>query len=279
MIGLIKLMRIPNDFTIGFAVIVGEYIGFLGYPSLKTLLLGFISGFFISASIMVINDILDIEVDRINAPYRPLPSGIIDVKTASLFSSMLFVIGIVTSYLLSILNFIIAFLFWILGVVYNWKLKRRGLIGNSIVSLSVAIPFLYGSIAVGRLNNLLIILFSSMAFLTNMGREVIKGILDLKGDREKGINTIAVKYGSFSAYKLSIFFILVAISISILPPFLDLVNIYFYSPLVFLTDFLLLFSLYLGQKLDDNSLFRAKKLILYSMLTGLLAFIVGVIHL
>ena len=39
------------------------------------MVLGFVTGFAICAFSMVVNDYYDIEVDRVNQPTRPLPSG------------------------------------------------------------------------------------------------------------------------------------------------------------------------------------------------------------
>ena len=72
---IIELMRPANSLMVGFAVLVGAVVvhpnSLLGvFP-----LMGFLTGFFISSYSMVVNDRYDVEVDRINAPQRPLPSG------------------------------------------------------------------------------------------------------------------------------------------------------------------------------------------------------------
>ena len=62
---------------IGFAVIVGAFVSKPATIDAATLLLGFVTGFAICGYSMVINDYYDIEVDRVNQPDRPLPSGAI----------------------------------------------------------------------------------------------------------------------------------------------------------------------------------------------------------
>ena len=272
--GYLRLMRIPNDVTIGIAVIVGEYIGLASLPAPWYMINGFFSGFLTSASVMVINDVCDVDVDRVNAPHRPIPSGLITINEAKLFSLTLVALGLFTAFSLTIWNVLIVILFWSLGIVYDWKLKRTGLIGNSIVSLSVAIPFLYGSLAVQEINNLLILLFSTMAFLTNMGREIIKGIMDYEGDKKAGIKTAAVLYGPKQSYMLSASLIIIAIFLSVIPPLINLVNFY-YILLVSITDFLLLYSIYVGYKLNNNKLNEAKTIILGGMIVGLFAYMIG----
>ena len=277
--GLIQLMRVPNDIVIGLAVIVGEVMGIGHLPQLDVVLLGFLSGFFTCASIMVLNDVFDIEIDRINAPNRPLPSGLINVTTATVFSIFLFLMGMFTALLLSKLNLIVVIIFWLLGALYNWRLKKTGFLGNIIVSLSVAIPFFYGALAIGRGMDILVLLFSSMAFLTNLGREIIKGIMDVKGDLKGGVMTIAVKYGPSTAYSLSAFLILIAVLISPIPIFLGIVNVFLYTPLVAVTDLLLLYAVFKAHSQEHKDLYESKKLILYGMFVGILAFMFGVIAL
>ncbi len=277
--GLIQLMRVPNDIVIGLAVIVGEVMGVGNLPQLNIVVLGFLSGFFTCASIMVLNDVFDIDIDKINAPSRPLPSGLVSISIATVFSILLFLIGMSTALLLSTLNLIIVIIFWLLGVLYNWRLKKTGFLGNVVVSLSVAIPFFYGAVAIGRGMDLLVLLFSSMAFLTNLGREIIKGIMDVKGDLKGGVMTIAVKYGSSTAYYLSTLLILIAVLISPIPIILSIVNIYLYTPLVVLTDMLLIYAVFKARSQEHKNLYESKKLILYGMFIGILAFMFGVIAL
>ena len=46
------------------------------------IVLGFVTGFAICAFSMVANDYYDIEVDRVNQPTRPLPSGAVSMREA-----------------------------------------------------------------------------------------------------------------------------------------------------------------------------------------------------
>ena len=277
--GYLRLMRIPNDFIIGLAVLVGEVIEKGVFLSLSQVLFGFLSGFLTSASVMILNDVADVKVDKINAPNRPLPQGIVTIKAAKLFSIILFLLAIATSLLLPILNVTIVILFWILGVLYNLFFKKTGLVGNTIVSLSVAIPFIYGGIAVSNKLSLLIILFSSMAFLTNMGREIIKGIADVKGDKLGEINTLAVRFGSKYAYLIACIFIISAILISPFPLILNITANLLYAPLVLVTDILLLLSIIESSRLYKKACLDAKRHILYAMIIGIFAFLIGSINL
>ncbi|MCS7098638.1 MAG: UbiA family prenyltransferase, partial [Candidatus Methanomethyliaceae archaeon] len=71
----IVLIRPINSIMMGLAVIVGEIAVFNGIPRAFEIIFGFLVGFFLTASSMVLNDIVDIEIDRINMPNRPIAAG------------------------------------------------------------------------------------------------------------------------------------------------------------------------------------------------------------
>ena len=89
--------------------------------------------------------------------------------------------------------------------------KRSGLPGNFLVSICVAIPFIYGSITAIGTVGLNVVLFASMAFLSNTGREITKGIVDVKGDSAEGVKTLAVRFGEKSAAVVAVFFYIFAV--------------------------------------------------------------------
>jgi|Deesub1362B_J571_1020462.scaffolds.fasta_scaffold00004_82 geranylgeranylglycerol-phosphate geranylgeranyltransferase len=275
-LGIYRLMRVPNDIAIGVAVIIGEVISVAGVPNSFFLILGFLSGFFISASIMVLNDIFDIEIDRINNPDRPIVSGIVALNEAYILSGMCATVGVYLAYLLSIYNFIIGLLFWFLGVLYNWRLKKTGFLGNIIVSLSVAIPYIYGGFATGNPAHLLLYIFAIMSFLANLGREIIKGISDIEGDRTKKIETVAIKYGlKYAAFVASVF-IIISVIISVIPVIYDLVGV-LYVPPVLITDVLFMYStIVIIRNPSKTHSIIVKKYIFIGMIFGLLAFLLGI---
>ncbi|MGC8567472.1 MAG: UbiA family prenyltransferase, partial [Caldisphaera sp.] len=96
----IKLVRPLNDVMIGFSVIVGSFIASgRMLPKIEDMIFGFLTGFFISSAAMVLNDIIDINIDKINNPNRPLPKGTISIKNAKYFFYSLSIIGIIFSIL------------------------------------------------------------------------------------------------------------------------------------------------------------------------------------
>lgn len=276
-IEVLKLIRIPNDILIGFAVIIGSYVSLKKLPEIDVLSYGFLSGFFISASIMVLNDIYDINIDKINNPTRPLPSGRLSILTAYLVALFTFLLGIITSFLISFYTFIIAIIFWFLGYLYNSSLKRKGIIGNIIVSISVAIPFIYGAIAVSKFLNPLIIIFSLMAFMANMSREIIKGIIDIMGDKKFYIKTIAVRYGPKRASYISILFLFIAILLSYTPILFSFTSSLFYLIIITISNmtFIIMIMMIFRNYNKKLLLIKIKNYMLVGMALALVALILS----
>jgi geranylgeranylglycerol-phosphate geranylgeranyltransferase len=161
-------------------------------------------------------------------------------------------------------------------VTYVTNGKRTGLPGNFLVSACVAIPFIYGSIVVISQVQLNVLLFASMAFLSNTGREITKGIVDVKGDKAQGVQTLAARYGERNAAAVAVLFYVSAVSLTPLPWILSLVSLWF-IPFVLVTDVGLIGSSFL--LLRDYSRENARKiknLILLWFVIALLAYVFGV---
>jgi geranylgeranylglycerol-phosphate geranylgeranyltransferase len=140
----------------------------------------------------------------------------------------------------------------------------------------VAIPFVYGSIAVTGLVKPNVLVFVSIAFLSNTGREITKGIVDVQGDRLMNVRTLAVRYGERSAAIAAVLFYFSAIALSPAPWIMGLVSVWF-VPFVALTDLGLVVGSFM--LLKDYSRENARKVkngVLFVLIFGLLAFFVGV---
>lgn len=271
--GFLEIARIPNCFMMGFAVIIGEFMSFGPKISVCPVTIGFLVGFILVAGSMAINDILDKEIDAINNPSRPIPSGRVSETEASVFAGITLITGLSLAFVLSTLNFLIAIMAVSLMLYYNRFGKKTGLPGNVAVSVNLAIPFIFGG-AVGGVNATLWI-FALLAFLAGMGREIIKGIADMEGDSRRGVRTLAVTRGLPIASKTGAFFFLVAVLLSAVPIAFSMVS-WLYVPIVLVCDLGFLYSAYSIVK--DSSLknaFRTKNHALVWMLLGLVAFIAG----
>jgi geranylgeranylglycerol-phosphate geranylgeranyltransferase len=277
--GLVRLMRPINCAMMGFAVFVGAVLADPQFFNAAWLgvLYGFATGFMLTAASMVINDYYDRAIDAINEPRRPIPSGTVSEQQALGFVFVLSLVGFGFAYLTSYLCLVVAIISWIVVVAYVTAGKRSGLPGNLLVSTCVAIPFIYGSLAVLNQVPLSVVLFTLMAFLSNTGREITKGIVDVKGDAAEGIKTLAVRYGDKSAAVAAAVFYVSAVALTPFPPLLNLVSFWF-IPLVLVTDIGLVASsaLLLKNHSRDNAK-KIKNLILLWFVIGLLAYVFGVL--
>ena len=273
----VRLMRPLNAVMMGFAVIVGAFLSnrteVLTFP--RELLLGFITGLTLTGASMAINDYYDREIDAINEPSRPIPSGAVKPKNALAFASLLTLIGVAAAFLTNLSCGLTATVAWIIMATYVTVGKRTGLPGNFMVSACVAVPFIYGSLAVTGKVTSNVILFAAMAFLSNTGREVNKGIADVAGDKARGVQTLAVRFGSKPAAALAAFFYSSAVLLSVIPVAWRIVSVWF-IPFVAVTNFGLAFSsISLLKNPSRENARKIKNAVLIFFLFGLLGFVAG----
>ena len=155
---------------------------------------------FIAAAGNVVNDIYDVEVDRVNKPNRPLPRGAMSVREAKVLAGVLWSAGCILAFLISIPSGILAVIFSTIGLLYAAKVKVLGLLGNFVVSFSFAFGYIYGSLVVSGEFGLfslpiIVVLFFLTAFCVLQGREIIKVMEDVEGDVLRDAKTIARVYG------------------------------------------------------------------------------------
>jgi geranylgeranylglycerol-phosphate geranylgeranyltransferase len=273
--GFLRILRPVNSVMMGLSILVGVVIagGLRSSIPLEYLALAFVTGFTLTGSAMVINDYYDREIDAVNEPSRPIPSGEVKPSEAIAYSLLLSAAGLAAAYLTSIPSLAIAVFSWLAMMVYSAWGKRTGFPGNLIVSTCISLPFIYGGAIAGNISTSL--LFSALAFLSNTGREVTKGIVDTEGDGARGVKTIAVAYGVEKAAYIASAFYIVAAAASILPLLLNLVTLW-YIPFVAVTDAGLIYgAVTLLRDHSRESSRKVKNQVLYWMLFGLLAFAAG----
>jgi len=271
----LEIIRVPNSIMMGAAVLVGIIISDPGYllhgESLLKVAFGFLTGFFLTASSMVLNDYVDREIDAINEPERPIPSGKIHPNEAFIYGIALGILGLFFSVWTGIYTFILASLTFLIAILYDFRLKKFGLLGNMCVAYTVSVPLLYGSLLSNSLSGK-ILLYSTMIFLSIVGREITKGISDIEGDSRKGVKTLAVRYGEKIASYAALSFSIAAVLLSFIPPMIGMTNLW-YTALVTITDALLvLLSLQLVREPTRHNAKKVKNGVLVAMAIGLAAF-------
>jgi geranylgeranylglycerol-phosphate geranylgeranyltransferase len=277
--GIVRLMRPLNCVMMGISVFVGVVLAKQAFSvdDWLSILFGFVTGFMLTAAAMAINDYYDRKIDAVNEPLRPIPTGLVSPREALALVVFLSAFGFVFAVLVSFLCLFVAVVSWAIVIAYVTVGKRSGLPGNFLVSACVGIPFVYGSITVVGLVQLNVWLFVSMAFLSNTGREIAKGIVDVKGDTAEGVKTLAVRYGEKTAAVGAAVFYVSAVCLTPVPLLLGLVSFWF-VPMVLITDIgLVVCSTLLLKNPSRENARRIKNLVLYLFVSGLLAFVVGVL--
>ena len=166
---------------------------------------------------MVSNDYFDLEVDKINHPERPLPSGHVTVTELTAFTILLSICGFVSAAFLGVISFLTAAAIWSIGMVYNWRFKEAGLPGNALVALSVASTFIFGGSAVGGLASGVVWTFGGLAFLFDFAEEIALGAMDVEGDRQRHSLSLASLKGKKYALHVSSSLFALFVALSLVP--------------------------------------------------------------
>jgi geranylgeranylglycerol-phosphate geranylgeranyltransferase len=277
--GALELLRPVNCVMIGFAVIVGAFVSRPASVSAAQLGLGFLTGFFICAYSMSVNDVYDLEVDRINRPNRPIPSGKVTLTEGFRLSAVVLVAGMACALLsLSVLAIAIAAAYAFLSWLYNARMKKTGLPGNLIVASSLAIPFIYGgAVSGGSITGSLLLLMALTAFFSGVGREVVKAMADVEGDAKRNINSVARRRGLRPASRVGALFFLLAVFTSWVPLVAGLANEVYTFGVVIPDAIFLYLTVAILARPEPGSAYTVKRIALAGMTVGLLVFIGGAV--
>jgi geranylgeranylglycerol-phosphate geranylgeranyltransferase len=207
----LSIIRPQNCIIGGLGVISGVALAYrelirqsLESSPLSTYLVLFLCGyivyFLVAAGGNIVNDIFDIEIDKINRPHRALPSGRMTIKQAWIYTAILSVMAAIISLFIGVWSMAIVIIFEIIGYAYAAKGKALGLVGNFMVAFSFAFGLIFGSFIYSETVGIFVIpipswLFFITAFMILQARETIKGAEDVEGDSLRDVRTIARVYG------------------------------------------------------------------------------------
>jgi geranylgeranylglycerol-phosphate geranylgeranyltransferase len=241
--GIFQLIRFELPLFAGVCVILGELLALGKFPGLKSMILGFLSVFFISAGAMVLNDYFDIDTDKINAPKRPLASGRVLPHEALILFALLSIFGFAGALLIKPSLIILVFVVWVIGILYNWRLKQSGIWGNLMVAFSVGMTFIVGGMIVSRPMEPNVVFFAAIAAFFDLGEEIIGDALDMEGDLKRGSRSLAVKMGSEKALRVGVGILMFVIFISIIPFVWGRLNLIYAIPISLMDLGILVFSM------------------------------------
>ncbi|WP_290596170.1 MULTISPECIES: UbiA family prenyltransferase [unclassified Archaeoglobus] len=274
-----ELFRLEHGLMYGFGVVIGVYVSNPHFTDFSKVLFGYLTAVFLQASAFALNDYSDYEVDVANNRLdRPLVRGDLS-RDAALKSGLLMMpLGFTAAGLISPLALLFAVVVTIIGYSYNIKLKEYGFAGNVYIAFTMAAPFLFGSIVVSDRITESAVLLSSMAFLSGLGREVMKGIEDVEGDALRNVRSIARVMGLRVAALISALLYAAAVLISPLPLLVleeYMTDIKYAIPVV-ITDVMLLYvAVMVVRKYEKELIPKYRKLTLIAMSFGLIGFLAG----
>ncbi len=209
-----KLGRPINALAGIIAVFISAYVA--GPETWQPVIMAALSVLLITVSTNAWNDYLDIEIDRINKPGRPLPSGQINPRGALVFSTAGTILSLLAATFINPPAFLIALGSNILLYFYSWKLKCTVLLGNITVALIIALCFIFGGVAAESIRPVLPL--AGTVFFAMLAREILKTMADYRGDLNHNCSTIATRWGK-SLSRVFVLIFLAAASLAMVAVF------------------------------------------------------------
>ena len=281
----LEILRPINCLMGSLTIIIGLLNTRQGIPIERliiNLIFGIFTYFFLAGSGMVINDIYDIEIDKINRPERPIPREAISLRQAKILYFIYICIGLIfsvinsTIYGLGILNILVALLFGGIGWIYAKWGKKSGFIGNLIVSISFSIGMVYGAILNSSIIPSYIYFFFFTSFFLLLSREIIKGCEDIEGDEKQGVRTLAIIIGIKKSTYYAIISAFLAILFFVLPIFTTILNVYLFTISMAFGLIDVIYAVFLMIKSSKDKNFKKISLLLkIGAFLGLFAFILA----
>jgi geranylgeranylglycerol-phosphate geranylgeranyltransferase len=214
-----------------------------------------------------LNDYFDGETDKVAHPLRPIPSGRVKPSSALALSIVLFSSAQLLSFLVNLWSVIIVATSVLVMIGYERLLKAEGIAGNLAISWLTGALFLFGGAAVESLE--LAWILAALAFLATLGREIVKDIQDIEGDRGTRL-TLPMRIGSKRAGVIGSGAFLAAVALSPVPYVLELLG-WEYLPVVAAADAIFIYCALIHFKNPE----KGQKVAKLAMFVALLAFLVG----
>jgi geranylgeranylglycerol-phosphate geranylgeranyltransferase len=216
--GLVELTRPVNAVVAGVLTLIGAFVaGGLTGPgrALVPAAAAAVATVLAVGAGNAINDYFDRDIDRVNAPDRPIPRGAVSPRAALAFSGVLFVVAVALALTLPVVAVAIAVVNLLALVAYTELFKGLPGVGNAVVAYLGGSTFLFGGAAVGE--PLTAGVLAALAALSTFARELIKDVEDVAGDRQEGLNTLPIAVGERPALVVAFLALAVAVAASPLP--------------------------------------------------------------
>ena len=272
------MLRVPNSVLSG----IGALFAVLVYSEYRVdaalLAIAFTTGFTVTGASMIVNDIVDLQVDRVNKPWKPLPRGEADVGKSWLLASILVATALLANTFLGLKPLAVTVFYTAIGLSYSFL--RGESWSHLLVAASTTGPIIYGYVAAGnpRGDIYFTLTFTAVIFTVNLGREFMKAIQDYRGDLEHGYKTIATTLGVEKASQVMLATGLTGSIMGALTIIME--NSIIYKALITTAALIYAYNIYQAYLNRDNkeTLDKPRKNTLIAMYTGIIAFWLSKIH-
>jgi len=165
-----------------------------------------LAGPFLTGYTQTINDWYDRDIDAINEPYRPIPSG--KISSGQVIFQILFLLfgGLGISYGLDVWaghEFPTVFALSVFGSIISYiysapplKLKQNGWAGNYALGASyISLPWWCGQAVFGELDRAVYWILPVLYSIAGLGIAIVNDFKSIEGDRAMGLNSLPVAFG------------------------------------------------------------------------------------
>ena len=194
----LRLLRPANLVLSLAAVAVGGALArgaaAFGAPHLGPLMLAMVVGALVGSASNADNDVLDVEIDRVNRPDRPVTSGAVTPAGARMMWLSLTALALLLAVAVSVDVAALAAASAVLLGAYNRWLKGLPLVGNVAVAAVIAAAPLLGALAVEAVPPA-VVAAVTLTFGIALAREMTKDVEDTVGDAAAGARTLPVVWG------------------------------------------------------------------------------------
>lgn len=269
----IEILRPGNALMGAIAIIL---VAIIDKSFTIPIILAMFAVFFETAAGNVINDYFDYNIDLVNKPERPIPSGRISLKNGRNYAYLLFALGTVCGFMISFMTnnwipFMIVLLADVVLYLYAYKLKSTPLLGNLAVGFMTGFGFVFGGFTLNNPNIIITSIYLGFfAFVMTTARELVKDIEDVEGDKLEGARTLPILYGERTTAILAAILIIIDCALC---PLLYHINIFgiYYLAIIAIAAILFLYSAVLILKNQERA--TAKKVSKYLKIGMLIAFV------
>ncbi len=216
---ILRLIRAVNCLMAMAGVWVGGYLTWLQPVYTGPLLTG-LATFLVCAAGNIVNDLVDINSDRLNHPDRMLVQGRVSERLAVILASSFAAVALILGAFVNLT--VLATIALALGLLaaYNFGGKNLPVVGNLIVGILGGLTFMIGGFAVDPMLAWVLpgpLIPAAFGVLFHFVREIVKDVHDIEGDRAVGSGSIPVVFGVRAALSTALALFLVLVVLTLIP--------------------------------------------------------------